>query len=223
MIRQVIFSLTTEGPTDEKFLGNVIFRLLEDLSWKCEIEFDVYPVQIIRSKGDTFIEKMLEASKQAFSISDALCIHNDADDKTVNNVMQHKIKPFLDEIVASSDNNLCRIIVPTIPVQMIESWMLADTQLLKSLIDASKISNRDLGIDKSPESYSDPKSTISNAISIALAEKTKRRRDQVTISDLYETLGSSISLDALRQIPSFRSFEDEVCNALKKLGLMKPN
>lgn len=223
MSRQVIFSLTTEGPTDEKFLGNVIFRLLEDLSWKCEIEFDVYPVQIIRSKGDTFIEKMLEASKQAFSISDALCIHNDADDKTVNNVMQHKIKPFLDEIVASSDNNLCRIIVPTIPVQMIESWMLADTQLLKSLIDASKISNRDLGIDKSPELYSDPKSTISNAISIALAEKTKRRRDQITISDLYETLGSSISLDALRQIPSFRSFEDEVCNALKKLGLMKPN
>lgn len=83
MSRQVIFSLTTEGSTDEKFLGNVIFRLLEDLSWRCDVEFDVYPVQIIRSKGDTFIEKMMEVSRTAFSLSDALCIHNDADDRSV--------------------------------------------------------------------------------------------------------------------------------------------
>lgn len=220
MSRQVIFGLTTEGTTDEKFLGNVIFRLLEDLSWKCENEFDVYPVQIIRANGDSFIDKMIDAATIAYSRSHALCIHTDADDRSSYPVMQHKIQPFLDAINSYTEDNICKVIVPTIPIQMIESWMLADTQLLKDLIDAGKKSDHDLGIDKQPESYSDPKTVISNAIRIAMADKPKRRRDQITLPDLYETIGNSINLYALRKIPSFCCFEDEVCGALKKLGLM---
>lgn len=181
MSRQVIFGLTTEGTTDEKFLGNVIFRLLEDLSWKCDNEFDVYPIQIIRANGDSFIDKMIDAATIAYSRSHALCIHTDADDRSSDPVMQHKIQPFLDAINSLKEDNICKVIVPTIPIQMIESWMLADTQLLKDLIDASKKSDHDLGIDKQPESYSDPKSVISNAIRIAMADKPKRRRDQITL------------------------------------------
>ncbi len=220
MSRQVIFSLIAEGTTDEKFLGSVIFRLLEDLSWKCETGFDVYPIQIIRAKGESFLEKMTNAAKTAFSCSNALCIHTDADDRTADTVMQNKINPVIETISTLEDADICKIIIPTIPVQMIESWMLADTSLLKSLIDATKKSDHDLGIDKQPENYSDPKAAISNAISIVMKDKPKRRRDQVVISDLYETLGNSVSLDSLRKIPSFAHFEEEVCNALRDLGLM---
>ena len=104
---------------------------------------------------------------------------------------------------------------------MIESWMLSDTQLFKRLIGAVKRSDHELGIDKHPESYADPKSTITKAIQKALSDKPKRRRDQISISDLYETMGYSISLDSLRRIPSFRNFENYVCNALMQLGLMR--
>lgn len=221
MIRQVIFGLTTEGTTDEKFLVNVIFRLLEDLSWKCENEFDVYPIQIIRAKGNAFIDKMIDAATIAFTRSHALCIHTDADDKSADSVFQHKIQPLLDAINSYEEDGICKIIVPTIPIQMIESWMLADTQLLKEMIDAGRKSDHDLGIDKQPESYSNPKAVISEAIRIAMADKPKRRRDQVALSDLYETIGNSISIDALRRIPSFCQFEEEVCSALKELGLMR--
>lgn len=220
MSQQIIFGLIAEGTTDIKFLRNVIHRTISDLSWECDGEFDIYDIQIISANGDTFVSKMMDALRKSFARTHALCIHTDADARSIENVMQWKFNPLIEAVQESEDDKLCKIIVPTIPVRMMEAWMLADTQLLKHFINAENCSDNMLGIDKNPESYSDPKGVINDAIRIAFSSQTKRRRNQITIDDLYETIGNSIRLDSLRRLDSFRTFEDNVRQAFRQLNLL---
>lgn len=166
---------------------------------------------------------MLNASKRAcqdYGIS-ALCIHTDSDDPSANNVIQYKFEPLFSELNTLSEEEYCKHIIPTIPIQMIESWMLADKELLKFLINAQDMSNEDLGIERLPESYNDPKSAIENAIRIAMSRLPQRRRNQIVISDLYEILGNRLSLDRLRAIPSFVQFESNILKVFRDMGLMR--
>ena len=221
MTSQIIIGLIAEGTTDVKFLKNVIFRTVEEVSWECKAQLDIYDIQLITAKGDSFVEKMTDALRKAYAYTNALCIHADADSATIDRVMQRKFKPLFDSVALLNEESICKVIIPTIPVQMIESWMLADKSLLKRLINAGKLSDTDLFIDKMPEQYADPKSVINEAIRIAMSSHTKRRRDQITIDDLYETLGNQIDLTSLRLLPSYRIFEENVRDAFRKLKLLQ--
>ena len=98
--------------------------------------------------------------------------------------------------------------------------MLADKELLKKEIGTKK-SDKELDIYKKPESYSDPKTIIENAIRIALQERTKRHRKELTIADLYLSMGQSIPIDKLKSIPSYIRFQDNVRNAFRKLNYLQ--
>lgn len=220
-MRQLFVGLVAEGTTDIRFLKNVIHKSIQELSWECSPMVDVSDVwEIVGARGDSFVEKMLDASKKAQHIS-LLCIHADADDKSAEDVLTNKFIPFYKELNKLSDSECCKAVVPTIPIRMIESWMLANKQLLKQLIDAVGKSDVELGIERPPESYANPKETIEEAIRISLAGKVKRRRDQVRISDLYEILGNELSLEYLRKIPSFKQFEYNVKQTLKALNFLR--
>ena len=95
--------------------------------------------------------------------------------------------------------------------------MLAGTQLLKDFIDASKMSDHDLGIERNPESYADSKAVIEEAIRKASVGKTKRKREIVGIAELYEQIGKNVRLESLRRLPSFCWFEEQVRLAFCRL------
>lgn len=222
MSRQLFIGLVAEGTTDVRFLKTVIQKSVQELSWQCDTDVDIFDIREIIPTGDSFVQKMVNAAKIAqkdYSIS-MLCIHTDSDSKTADDVMQNKFAPFFEALDKLDEKDYCKCIVPTVPVQMIESWMLADKVLLKSLISAESISDAALGIDKVPETYADPKSVINEAIRISMLGKPKRRRDQILISDLYGILGQELSLDSLRTIPSFREFERQVTNAFRQMNLL---
>ena len=217
-----MIGLIAEGTTDLRFLKNVIYKSIVELSLQCVNQVEIFDIMEISAEGDSFVSKMIDASKRAVNDGiSILCIHTDSDSRSIDTVIQNKFVPLLSEIQKFSDNDCCKNIIPTIPIQMIESWMLADKELLKQLINAAKISDTDLGIDKKPETYSDPKSIIENAIRIAMAGQTKRRRNDIRISDLYETLGNRLNLESLRTIPSFVAFEENVIKTFKQMGLMR--
>ena len=130
----------------------------------------------------------------------------------------YKFTPLSLELLNKDDAEYCKIIVPIVPIQMTESWMLANIELFKVKIGANNMQNIDLGIHREPESYADPKQVISDAIRLAQSVRTKRRRNKLTINDLYGEMGQSLSLDDLRRIPSFCSFEDNVKRAFRELG-----
>ena len=221
-MQQLFIGLIAEGTTDVRFLKNVIFRSIQELSWQCYNQIEIFDIREIPAKGDSFVDKMIDASKRAqqeYGIS-LLCIHTDSDARTVDEVMQYKFTPFLSALKNLTDEDYCKYIVPTVPIQMIESWMLADKPLLKRLINAKDMSDSDLGIEKAPESYSNPKNVIENAIRKSMVNQSKKKRDQLSIADLYEILGNKLSLETLRGIPSFVQFEENVICVFREMGLM---
>lgn len=221
-MRQLFIGLTAEGTTDIRFLKNVIAKSIQELSWRCKQQVEIFDIREIHSKGDSFVEKMLAASQQASQQGvSILCVHTDSDDRSIDTVINNKFTPFFSVLEKMSEGEYCKHIIPTIPIQMIESWMLADKTLLKQLINAKKLSDKDLGIEKSPEQYADPKSVIENAIRKALSGESLKKRNQIGIEDLYEVLGNRLSLESLRTIPSFVQFEKNVIKVFTEMGLMR--
>lgn len=222
-MRQLVIGLIAEGTTDIRFLKTVIFKSIQELSWQCDNQIEILDIREVSADGNSFSEKMLAASKcalQKYGVS-VLCIHADSDARSVKDVIENKFAPFFEVLEGVPEDEYCKYIIPTIPIQMIESWMLADKDLFKQLINAIGTRNVDLGIEKDPEAYSDPKCTIENAIRIAMSGKSKRKRDQISISDLYEFLGNRLELDKLRTIHSFVNFESNIVKVFKAMGLMR--
>ncbi len=211
MIKQLFIGIYTEGPTDDRFLESITKRTIEEVAFTCPGDFDIelFPIKIQKS-GLSFIEQVLEAIRTGvdeFGIM-ALCVHTDADYEDDSVAMENKIKPLLDEINTQGDE-FCKVVIPIIPVYMSEAWMLADKNLLKNQIGTSK-SDRELGINKDPETVADPKYLINEAIRIAIADLGKRRRRALFIKDLYLPIGQSIALDQLAALSSYRKFKKNV-------------
>ena len=102
---------------------------------------------------------------------------------------------------------------------MTEAWMLCDTDLLKAEIGTSK-KDEELGIDKFPENYNDPKVAIENAIRSARQNLPKRRRRQLSIMELYSVIGQKISLNSLENLPSYQKFKEAIREAFLKLNYL---
>ena len=219
MNRIIFAGLFTEGSTDIRFLESIVKRTLDELAYDCkgQIETDLLTLEVDKI-GLGFVEQVEKASKkglQDYGIS-ILCVHTDADN-ALKRIIRTKIKPVLDDIKNYTDIN-CKNIVFIVPVQMVESWMLADKDLFKAQINSDK-SNIELGINQNPEHLTDPKHTIENAIRIAKADMTKRKRGKgISISDLYQILGQKIELDVLCNLPSYMKFKEGLNQALQQLN-----
>ena len=106
MSQQIIFGLIAEDTTDIKFLRNVIHRTISNLSWECDGEFDIYDIQIISANGDTFVSKMMDALRKSYTMTHALCIHTDADARSIENVMQWKFNPLIAAVRDDEDGTV---------------------------------------------------------------------------------------------------------------------
>lgn len=91
--------------------------------------------------------------------------------------------------------------------------------MCSTFIDARQMSDGELGLDKKPEAYNDPKEAINKAITVASQNQRKRMR-KLNIGSLYEEMGVQISLEALKQLPSYLTFMDNVRKALRDLHYM---
>lgn len=219
---QLAIGLNAEGVTDYRFVKDIIYRTFEHIiAYECERDIEILDVFNISVDKTTFVETALLASTKGMKelgIS-VLCVHADADADSMDAVMKNKFIPLFERLNEMSDEECCKIIIPVIPVKMIESWMMADKELLKRNIDARQISDGELGLDKKPETYNDPKEVINKAIVIASQNQRKRMR-KLNIASLYEEMGVQMSLEALKQLPSYLAFMDNVRQALRNLNYM---
>ncbi len=219
MAIQLYIGLITEGETDNRFLPNIIERLFTEIANDCYSDIVIEAIYPVRVKKEAFTDMMLNASKNAYTQCGAsiLCVHADSDSRTLHNVYKYKISPFLDELKNYPDEEYCKAIIPIVPIQMIESWMLADKDLLKMRLNAIQYSNENLGLHRAPEAYADPKQAIETAISFVRNNRPKKRRYDVDIADLYGELGAIIDLNKLRALPSFQNFEENARQVFRDL------
>lgn len=222
MAIQLYIGLITEGSTDSRFLPDIIERLFIEIAHDCRSDIIIESIFPIHKDSGTFVETMLSASKQANEHgATILCVHIDSDDASTQNVNRYKMQPYLDALAHVSDTEYCKNVIPIIPIQMIESWMMADKELLKQRINANSLRDEDLGLHRHPEQYANPKLAIETAISIAQRGQSRKKRNIITIADLYEELGALLTLPQLRQIPSFRSFEQNARQVFRRLDYLE--
>ncbi len=221
MVKQIIIGFTTEGATDVRFLESIIQRSFESVAFECNGQIEILPIQHIEKISGNFNDAVKNNAKLAMKIGImVLCVHCDADDTEDTSTFNNKINPAFDNITKLNDNSICNNLVAVVPVAMTEAWMLSNTNLLKDEIGTNK-SDAELGIDKHPEKYSNPKACIENAIRIGRKDLAKHRRRDLTISQLYLPIGQKIALSDLENLLSYRRFKESVRTAFRKLNYLR--
>jgi hypothetical protein len=217
----ILAGLFTEGTTDNRFLSSVVERTLEDIAFDCtgDIETKVEIITINKT-GLNFNEQVLAASKFAFDKFGILLlfVHTDSDSVTDELIFRTKIIPA-QEIISTQDDNLyCKNIVAIVPIQMTESWMIADKELLKDEIGIEK-TDAELEIHLNPESINNPKDLIEKIIRLSKEDLTKRRRNKgLNILELYQIIGQKIEMSELEKLSSYVKFKDSLINKLRELN-----
>ena len=224
-MNSLVLALYAEGRTDERFLPVVIQRTLEQiLAQRSRQVVDVPDPIVVDGSIDREYsgraERILEAARCAHGYH-ALIVHADADHPTPERAMEERIRPGFD-LVRQSAEAVCRQLVPIVPVQMTEAWMLIDSRALREVIGTA-LDAHSLGLPQHArrvESDPDPKHTLNQVIQIALANRPRRHR-RFDIGALYEPLARQISLAQLQAVPSYSRFVGDMTDLLIDLHMAK--
>ncbi len=216
----ILAGLFTEGTTDVRFLSSVVERTLEQIAFDCtgDIETKLEIISISKT-GLSFNDQVLEASRVAVDKFGVLIlfVHTDSDSVSDDLIFQSKIIPA-QKILLEQDNNYCKNVVAIVPVQMTESWMIADKKLLKEEIGVEK-TDTELGIHLNPESITNPKELIEEIIRISKEDLSKRRRNKgLVISDLYQIIGQKLEFSELEKLSSYLKFKNSLKDKLQELN-----
>lgn len=210
-------ALYSEGPTDNRFLPSVIrktARCILDEHLQSHIEISA--IHSIEVKKKNRPESILQAAYDASGYH-ALIIHADADSPKADRARGERYEPGL-RLIQQASGYLCKSLLPIIPIQAIEAWMLADFELLLAKI-GTKLHPDDLNIPEKAsmvESISKPKRRLEEAVQRAYVERSKRRRD-TDIAFLYEPMGEETNLERLKQVPSYNQFVYDLTEVLASL------
>ncbi len=111
--------------------------------------------------------------------------------------------------------------VPVIPIQETEAWMLADLKTLQDILDIN-MDAKELGLPTRPvlvEKIADPKHVFQEAVRKSLEHKSRRRR-KINMETLYMRLAQEVHLDFLKQVPAYKTLVIELMQAFKSLNLI---
>lgn len=161
-MRMLVLALYPEGSTDARFLPPIIRRTAERIITQHGQDIvDVSEPMIVPRQQDQRREHcILRAARHVYGCH-ALIVHSDADDKTSDRAMSERIQPGFD-LVSHTNEDVCKHLIPVIPVRMVEAWMLADHLALREVI-GTDISPQNLGLPNRPaevERDADPKRTL---------------------------------------------------------------
>ncbi len=215
---QLLLALYAEGPSDTRFLPIIIQRTARSITGQHR-SIDVLDLTIISKKQGACEECILHAARDAYGCH-ALIVHSDADDKTSVRAHKERIQPGFDLVLKfKSSEEVCEHLIPLIPVQMTEAWMLADGEALLDVIGANR-GPQDLRLPKASEVERDanPKRTLNEIVrNVNLNRCSSKRssyRRKIDIDSRYEHLAGSIDLSKLAFVPSYKAFRDDLTEVL---------
>lgn len=222
----LVTALYAEGNTDERFLPIVIQRTAVDLiSRYGHTVVDVHePMLVAPPQKSSRAENIAAVARQAAGYH-LLFIHADADGPTADRAHSERIQPGID-LIAQADGDgeqICTDVVPVIPVQMTEAWMLVDHDVLLDLIGTTMQPYQvtSPGRVQQIETVANPKAQLMQIMQSALDNRPRRVRRQRSISELYEPLGRRIALGRLALLPSYQKFVADFTQALALLNFIR--
>lgn len=222
----LVLALYAEGRADERFLPIVIQRTAEHVLGQQGLRTtDVLePIVLDYSMGwdvpPRRDARILEAARRSHGYH-ALVIHADADHPTPDRAFEDRIRPGL-SLIQQTEDPVCGQLIPIIPVQTTEAWMLVDPDALCDVIKTN-VQPHSLGMPvraHQVESDPTPKQTFREVIQRALANRPRRRR-HIDVADIQGPLARQIRLERLRRVSSYQQFEHSMIAALIALHMIE--
>ncbi|WP_433531847.1 DUF4276 family protein [Micromonospora sp. CA-263727] len=197
----------SEGNSDDQFLPRLLGRTLTQL---CLTEFedavDVADVQPLRGRSGppsvADVVQLVDENRAAFSL---VFFHRDQG-SGADRVAREWIQPLRERWGDRAEQ-----LVTLVPVRETEAWLLADGDALRSALGVPHWNDRSMGLPAQPASVErlpDPKRVLND-----LMQRVSRSR-----RDHFVQLGELVSLDRLSEVPAFRRWWEETCDALVSLG-----
>lgn len=196
-------ALWAEGPSDGPFLRPFLRRVLIEhvlqTRWTVDIaeEFIALPDPSPTLARDVGICNAVSARRTEISF---LFIHGDGAGRP-DRARARTVQPAIDQILKTPSPPRC---IGVVPKHETEAWMLADRVALGKApgVDPERLS--EFPALNEVERLIDPKQRIA---SIRGAVRRGNRRSPLL--DLRQ-IGEAVSLDLLRRLDAFRTFEDEL-------------
>ncbi|WP_420458453.1 DUF4276 family protein [Neolewinella sp.] len=209
----LLTGFTGEGDTDRRFLLSIIRRTLEEIVVDSVQQIAVYdPEWLGIGKGLTIADRGQEASLYGSML---FIVHADADASDPGRAQRERLDPAIAAIQATGIVDLP--IIPLIPVQETEAWLLADRDRLREALN-TELTNQQLDLHGDPERYADPKAKLQEVV--RRANEGRGTHMEIELSALYDTLGESCRFDTLGRLPSYQRFRDSLVGGLRRIGYL---
>jgi hypothetical protein len=218
-MRYLSLALFAEGPSDRGFLSRIIYRSVVEIGTHLSgQQLDV---------GERFVEgnpwtrqDRAQRIREAFEelarqgAVNLLFIHTDGAGDPLG-ARATRVDPAIRLLAAANPDGFQCIAV--IPVRETEAWALADPQaLMDELGWTGDIQNLAVEHDLDrPEAIPDPKAALADFRRAAGGQG--RRRNRFSGEAIPSGLGDRVSLQKLRQLEAFGSFERETEQALRRM------
>lgn len=222
----LVSALYAEGRSDERFLPVLLQRTLAALlNLHASQAVDVWDPVIIRQvKRPTREESILAAAEQCAGYN-ILFVHADADDTSTERAYSERIEPGLSMVQSAQNNGISvpQHLVPVIPIQMVEAWLLADAEALCDTIGIALADTAHLiptGAHEI-EGLADPKTRLLEIVRYAQLHRPRRRRN-IVLGEYYEPMANRIQLHKLQRLSSYQRLQADLENVLRQLGFTQP-
>ncbi|WP_374979788.1 hypothetical protein PSGK_27235 [Pseudomonas solani] len=203
------FSFICEGSSDSSLIEHIKTILIE--CGASEVSGDCPNFTLLRNEIGKDIKSRVDAALRLNSETNLLFIHRDADNAGRD--------ARLEEIRAATAHIPGSIkIIPIIPVTMLETWLLADEELIKIAAENRNYTG-DLDIPRIGrlENIADPKALLFEKIKKA-SEKTGRKLEKFNIYEARHYLVQNIEPHGpIRQLQSHIDFIADTNNAIAEL------
>ena len=214
-------ALYAEGRTDYYFLSPLLQRLCEDLCTReamQPVEFGAVlglddPPRLKDAPRETRIVGAAESARGHWQI---LFVHADGEGAPTK-VRAERTDPAL--VLLRQSFGEAHAGVAVVPIRETETWAMFDSDAVREVFGTT-LTARQLGLSVSApaaEADSDPKRTLDNAFR---ATRPSGRRGKAGVSPMLNALGEQVSLQRLRQLPSFITLETELRQALHDLQIL---
>jgi Domain of unknown function (DUF4276) len=216
---QVTLALYAEGSSDGNFLPHIIKRTTETILAQHGRPDIAVPLPDYQWQKPANIAKRVECilhiARQTTGYH-ILIIHSDGDDRGYGQTVAELFQPGKNRVLSVSlYENVCKHLVPLIPIRMTEAWMLADPDTLCRVL-GKKAEARTLGIPikaKLVEKELNPKTSLDHVIK-SLYPRASKKQQQEHKNRLYKDLGPKISLKRLSEVPSYQQFVEDLTSTL---------
>ena len=202
MVRQILFGVYAEGPTDYRYYPTLLSRYVRHLCWEKSVAAEVMEPLPMKRSGGSFIEQMKKVEAE-FEGLQYIFVHNDADGRTADNVVENKWQPWIERCEQPEKW------IPVVPVKMLESWLLADREALETTFIIKPAAIAEILGNVNAEQIPDPKAKLNEIIRAGKQRKT---------TGYEENLAQRSSFSELEKLPSFQDLRSRLLEVMFERG-----